>query len=73
MSALTYLIGSTTLFFIGFYLGFDKGIRNGRSEGFNDGIQVALQEVDRLMRGGLKTPLDWDTARQLMQEKMSKN
>ena len=73
MSAIVYLIGSTVMFFAGFYIGFQKGDENGRSSGFDEGVKATLTEMDRYMKGGLKSPLDWETAQQLMREKMSKN
>ncbi|MFD2532540.1 hypothetical protein ACFSVN_08795 [Gracilimonas halophila] len=73
MSAIVYLIGSTVMFFTGFYIGFQKGHENGYSSGFDEGVNATLNEMDRFMKGGLKSPLDWETAQQLMREKMSKN
>lgn len=73
MEPITYLVGSTILYFIGYYLGMKQGEKNGRSIGFNEGINVALKEIDRYMRGGLQSTLDWETAQRLLQEKMSKN
>jgi len=73
MSAIIYLVGSTVMFFAGFYIGFQKGVENGRLSGFDDGVKAILKEMDRYMKGGLKSPLDWETAQQLMRERMSKN
>ncbi|MFP8489188.1 hypothetical protein ACKGJO_08790 [Gracilimonas sp. Q87] len=73
MNALVYLIGTTVMFFIGYYLGMQQGHKDGKLAGFNEGLRVALQEIDQYMKGGLESPLDWDTAQRLMREKMSRN
>ena len=73
MEAIYYLIGSTLLFISGFYLGMRKGEEQGRIIGFQDGIKTTLTEIDYVMKGGLKTPLDWETAQQLLRQKMGKN
>jgi|GEM_PF-3945092 len=73
MDAIFYLIGSTVLFIAGFYIGYSKGEENGRLNGFKDGINTTLTEIDSLMKGGLRSPLDWETAQQLMNEKMGRN
>lgn len=73
MSAFVYLIGSITLFIVGFYSGMAQGEKNGRIIGFNEGAKSTFEEVDRYMKGGLKSPLDWDTAHQLLREKIGLN
>lgn len=73
MNAIFYLFGSTIMFFIGFYLGWQKGVAEGKSQGFIEGIKTAMVEVDRLMKGGLRSTLDWETTQRLLKEKMSRN
>lgn len=73
MSAITYLVGTVTLFLVGFYSGMAQGEKNGRIIGFNEGVKSTLAEVDKFMKGGLKSPLDWETAHKLLQQKISKN
>ena len=73
MEAIIYLIGSTTLFVVGFYLGMEQGVKKGQDIGFNRGVSIAMQIIDRHMRQGLTTALDWKTAQKLLNEKMGKN
>lgn len=61
------------MFFAGYYLGMQQGHKDGKSLGFNEGVRITLKEVDRYMKGGLESPLDWDTAQRLIREKMSRN
>lgn len=61
------------MYFIGYYIGNQQGHKDGVVKGFDDGVKVALHEVDRYMRGGLTSSLDWETAQRLLREKMCKN
>ena len=54
-------------------IGKGKGINEGRRLGYIDGINTTLEELKKLMTGGLKSTLDWETTQRLLNEKMSKN
>lgn len=73
MEILFILIITNTVFFIGFMIGKGKGINEGRRLGYIDGINTTLDELKKLMTGGLKSTLDWETTQRLLNEKMSKN
>lgn len=73
MNALIYFIGTTVMFFAGYYFGMQQGHKDGKVIGFNDGVKITFQVVDQYMRGGLTSTLDWETAQKLLREKMSKN
>lgn len=38
-----------------------------------EGAQIALELVDKHMKGGLTSVLDWETAQRLLNEQMSHN
>ena len=85
MSLPLILLIANGCFFIGYaagrHQGFVKGsqegaadgFRRGAQEGFAKGIKAALEELDKAMRGGLTSALDWETAQRLLRERMGRN
>lgn len=73
MDALIYLIGTIVLFLVGFFAGWNKGVEAGKTEGYREGVQESLREVDKIMRGGLNSTLDWESSQQMLREKLWKN
>lgn len=73
MDAVAYLIGTIVLFLVGFFAGWNKGVENGKIEGHREGVQDTLKEVDKLMRGGLQSTLDWESSQQMLRERLWKN
>jgi outer membrane protein TolC len=52
------------------------GVKTGvksYQDGLIDGAQIALELVDKHMKGGLTSVLDWETAQRLLREQMSRN
>ena len=52
------------------------GVKTGvksYQEGLFEGAQIALELVDKHMKAGLTSVLDWETAQRLLREQMSKN
>ena len=85
MSLPLILLIANGCFFIGYAVGRHQGFLKGSQEGANDayrkgaqegfikGMQAALEELDKAMRGGLSSPLDWETAQRLLRERMGLN
>jgi len=67
------------MFLIGFFAGqaqkqFElKNTQKNYEQGLYEGAQIALELMDKHMKGGLTSVLDWETAQRLLREQMSRN
>lgn len=79
MDVLVMISVSSTMFLIGYYMGQAqeqtelKTTQKNYEQGLYEGAQIALELMDKHMKGGLTSVLDWETAQRLLKEQMSKN
>ena len=85
MELLVGISVASTMFLVGFFVGQAQGVTTASKlggaktgvktyqDGLIDGAQIALELVDKHMKGGLTSVLDWETAQRLLNEKMSRN
>lgn len=85
MEILVGISVASTAFLFGYLVGQAQGVANSANiggvktgvksyqEGLFEGAQIALELVDKHMKGGLTSVLDWETAQRLLREQMSRN
>lgn len=86
MEILVMVSVASTAFLFGYMVGKAQGEADGSSrksgtsqgqknyeQGLYEGAQIALELVDKHMKGGLTSVLDWETAQRLLREQMSRN
>jgi len=79
MDILVMISVASTMFLIGFFAGqsqkqFElKNTQKNYEQGLYEGAQIALELMDKHMKGGLTSVLDWETAQRLLREQMSRN
>ena len=86
MEILVMVSVASTAFLFGYMVGKSQGEvdgstrKNGTSQGqknyeqgLYEGAQIALELMDKHMKGGLTSVLDWETAQRLLREQMSRN
>ena len=79
MDILVMISVASTMFLIGFFVGQAqevaelKNAQKRYEQRLMEGAQIALELVDKHMKGGLTSVLDWETAQRLLNEQMSRN
>ena len=85
MEILVGISVASTAFLFGYLVGQAQGVANpakiggvktgvkSYQEGLFEGAQIALELVDKHMKGGLTSVLDWETAQRLLREQISRN
>ena len=85
MEILVGISVASTAFLFGYLVGQAQGVSNpskiggvktgvkSYQDGLIDGAQIALELVDKHMKVGLTSVLDWETAQRLLREQMSRN
>lgn len=79
MDILVMISVASPMFLIGFFVGQAqkvtelKNAQKSYEQGLMEGAQIALELVDKHMKGGLTSVLDWETAQRLLNEQMSRN
>jgi len=85
MELLVGISVASTAFLFGYLVGQAQGVTNqskiggvktgvkSYQDGLFEGAQIALELMDKHMKGGLTSVLNWETAQRLLKEQMSKN
>ena len=79
MDILVMISIASTMFLVGFFVGQAQKVaelkttQKSYEQGLMEGAQITLELVDKHMKGGLTSVLDWETAQRLLREQMSRN